>query len=136
MFYVHSHRCHPIKGSSSKRAKGIKVYLSRSQSNEIVFFHLCCTKVINSQVCFLFLPLVVPRKHFLPIIGIAKHKLRGSEPRSIKKGPTLGLFLFIYVLSNTNFTEKTQITGVEREHSDHFTTTTATNKIAFATKKC
>ena len=47
-----------------------------------------------------------------------------------------GLFLFIFVFSNTNFTEKTvgisriqtRIVRVEGEHANHLTTTTALAK--------
>ena len=51
----------------------------------------------------------------------------------LKNGPTPASFLFIFVLFNNNFYRKivdlsgirTRIVGVEGEHADHLTTTTA-----------
>ena len=51
----------------------------------------------------------------------------------LKSGPTPASFLFIFVLFKHNYSEKivgfsgiqTRIVGVEGEHADHLTTTTA-----------
>ena len=65
---------------------------------------------------------------------LLRNNVRDQWPANlINNGPTPASFCLFSFFSNTNFTEKTvgfsgiqtRIIGVEGEHGDHFTTTTA-----------